>query len=388
MLLAAGMSVAARPEAAGARLKCSWNVKTCSSMTSNEPCATGQTFGPLKLSSVFKERMDTDFILLNGNDGIDPGAESRLPWGGSCVPAGILTFGNAARAWALHNRSMGLGWNWQASAAEWRCNHTEALRRDVPAKVPATWTGIVSHDYEDGGPSWSLASQNCSRGWRMLVSALNSPKIDPDFAAFSGIAFAPSVLAVGWPGMNASQRATLLRSSYDAFEQMMWTTTLKTCRELVPKARWGNWGYPPLVPYSPSSSLPLSDWYVLMMELSWLWKELDVFLPALYPRFYVGDANHRPPMLKRECGQENNTALQAYFSSTIVGHRFLRERIGRDEIALPIIPVVWYHYMCDQHCRHGSQPNFADMANIEGSITLPFQNGADGIVLWGSSRPA
>ena len=44
--------------------------------------------------------------------------------------------------------------------------------------------------------------------------------------------------------------------------------------------------------------------------------------------------------------------------------------------------------MCDQHVSHQGQPNFADMANIEASLAQPALSGADGIVLWGSSRPA
>ena len=185
----------------------------------------------------------------------------------------------------------------------------------------------------------------------------------------------------GWSGLSAAQQTALLKQSFDAFEQMLWNTTLDESKALAPHARWGNWDLPPRM----FSSLT-SDWDSVMEEMDWLWPQLGAFLPAIYPRFYVGEK--RPPLLKPDCGQHNQSELDAYFSNTVAAHKRLRARIGRDASDSPIVAYIWYHYMCDQHVSHQGQPNFADMANIEASLAQPSLSGADGIVLWGSSRPA
>lgn len=41
-----------------------------------------------------------------------------------------------------------------------------------------------------------------------------------------------------------------------------------------------------------------------MDELGWLWKELPVFMPDLYPEFYSGDAASKPADLET-CTSQN-----------------------------------------------------------------------------------
>ena len=45
-------------------------------------------------------------------------------------------------------------------------------------------------------------------------------------------------------------------------------------------------------------------WNEVMDELGWLWKELPVFMPDLYPEFYSGDAASKPADLKT-CTSQN-----------------------------------------------------------------------------------
>ena len=45
-------------------------------------------------------------------------------------------------------------------------------------------------------------------------------------------------------------------------------------------------------------------WDEVMDELGWLWKELPVFMPDLYPEFYSGDAASKPADLKT-CTSQN-----------------------------------------------------------------------------------
>ena len=55
--------------------------------------------------------------------------------------------------------------------------------------------------------------------------------------------------------------------------------------------------------YSFVSGLP-EWWDEVMDELGWLWKELPVFMPDLYPEFYSGDAASKPADLET-CTSQN-----------------------------------------------------------------------------------
>jgi len=113
-----------------------------------------------------------------------------------------------------------------------------------------------------------------------------------------------------------------------------------------------------------------------MDELGWLWAELPVLLPDLYPEFYAGPIASRPAVLST-CTAQNGSATRGYFQSNVDSALRLKRRYNP---SAKIILSVWWHYMCAQHVT-GDLGYFVDDGNLAALFSVV---GIDGIAIWGS----
>jgi hypothetical protein len=238
--------------------------------------------------------------------------------------------------------------------------HLTKVAADVARIIPdPNFSGYAVIDYETWSPIWSRlhnapsgAARDARDGdfkddWKDHIRQ-NRPQV---IAGLSG---------------DALERA--FESSYNASAQRFYLDTLRECKRLRPKAKWGFYGYPfreYYVDYLPMSS----RWKdINTREMNWLFDSVDVFFPTVYSLF---DTVPSSPNYSRK---QNSAAENARYISENVKEAV---RVSRGK---PVLPFIWFRY-------HGNAgPNFSGkIVNdtlIRQMLEVPKQAGAQGVVIW------
>ena len=238
--------------------------------------------------------------------------------------------------------------------------HLEKVGRDVARVMPdANFSGYAIIDYETWSPTWSRLYNTKSD--KAADFRDNDFKDDWEDHIKRN---RPAVLA-GLSG-DAYQRA--LETSYNAAAQRFYLETLKECKRLRPKVKWGFYGYPYreyYVDYLPMSS----KWKQINdREMAWMFDAVDAIYPTVYSLFNTVD---RAPDYNKK---ENSAAENAKYISENVKEAV---RVSRGK---PVLPFIWFRY-------HGNAgPNFSGKLVSDTlarqMLEIPKQAGAQGVVIW------
>ena len=183
----------------------------------------------------------------------------------------------------------------------------------------------------------------------------------------------PASGATGWRDLDTMQQTRLQALSWDFFVREYLTAALRAIKAVVPAGMdLGVWNWP--FKFWRRASAP--QWDGWMDELGWLWAELPVLLPDLYPEFYAGPVGSRPAALST-CTAQDGHATTDYFQSNVDNALRLKRTYNP---AAKVVLSVWWHYMCAQKIT-GDLGYFVDDGNLAALFGVV---GIDGIAIWGS----
>ena len=239
--------------------------------------------------------------------------------------------------------------------------HISKISRDLTQFIPdVNFSGYAVIDYETWFPAWT----------RLLntPSTLAADARDSDFKNDWEDHIRrnrPQVLA-GLSG-DAYQRA--LATTFDQAAQRFYLETLRECKRLRPKAKWGFYGFPYgeyYVTYAPYRD----RWKALNTnEMTWMWDASDALFPHVYSVIHT--VEDREPVRGRP---ENSPAQNAEYILENVREAV---RVSRGK---PVLAFVHFKH----HPNAGRQwenvwvPDTVIRQNLE----LPKQAGAIGVVIW------
>jgi hyaluronoglucosaminidase len=241
---------------------------------------------------------------------------------------------------------------------DYMARHLAEVARDVVAVIPdANFSGYAVIDYETWFPAWSrLSNTKSEKGpdardgdfkddWEEHMKANRASEL----AGLSG---------------NAYQQR--LASTYDAAAKRFYLETLRECKRLRPKAKWGFYGYPYreyFVDYVPFSS----KWREINSnDTAWIFEAADVIFPSVYPLFKTVEGRPGP--------RQNTLADNARY---ITGNVQEAIRVSRGK---PVMPFIMFKH----HFNAGPDEvgKFVSDAVLRQMLELPKQAGAAGVMMW------
>ena len=250
---------------------------------------------------------------------------------------------------------------------------------------------ILSIDYEPKyRPSWNFtigenAKAEVQPEWEALLALVHGRSLDLDWIKLVRWA-CPGPRPARWGGLSKEQSRSLQEASWNFFVKAYLSTALAKIKA-EPKLtglRTGFWNWPFKFWMVPEVKQAPPRWRRWMDELGWLWRELDVFLPDLYPEFYAGAAADRPSVLAK-CSAQNASVTSWYYDAVL--NECVRLRQAYNKPATKILLVGWYHYMCG-HPDGAHPPMDSGFFSRDGNVDALFESAAGvpgtEVALWGS----
>jgi hypothetical protein len=242
----------------------------------------------------------------------------------------------------------------------------------------STVHGLLMIDYEPPyRPSWRFPNPNgtAQPRWEAFLAAVHGESIDTNWTTLVG--WGGSGNASNWTALTPAQQVELQHISWDYFVKEYLTAVLRQIKASLPaqvELSFWNW------PFKFGQTGKPEWWDEVMDELGWLWAELPVFMPDLYPEFYSGTAADMPAALSTppaRCSALNSSGTAEYFQSNIDNALRLKRKHNP---SAKVYLSVWWHYMCAQHVTQ-DLGYFVQDGNLPGLFGA---SGHDGIALWGS----
>ena len=223
--------------------------------------------------------------------------------------------------------------------------HLEEVRRTLPLGVPENYTGLASIDFEDWAPIWSEDTSHDA--WHSQ--------------AYQNLSI--SLVQQAQPSLSLAQATVIAQQQFEKAALAWFVETVKLCRSLRPKARWGYYGFPQSFTFKGYSDPTRGP--ILRQKndkLQPLWDAVDVLQPSIY----LAQWGASPPTLARMNAAQLNTTMDESV-------RLQRQTLSRPEIW----PYQYFYY------NSGKQNVTLTPEDTTISIEYPYDHGATGLVLWG-----
>ena len=212
--------------------------------------------------------------------------------------------------------------------------HLSLLRQGISMWIPdPDWPGNAMLDFESWNPVYAMNSgSTCS---------------------YQGLCYQDlsiKLVRAAHPSWSAARVAKEAESQFNQAALAFMVQTLRTCRELRPKAKWGYYG----------------NFYGAQYPRA-LQEAMSMFNPQLY---LYGDspsnrsADHRKRRLE--------------IAQIVAGAVNVSRQLEADGLARPLVlPVGWQLYP-------GASPHpRLDASDLASELLEPYNQGADGLILWG-----
>eukprot|EP00039_Didymoeca_costata_P005316 m.80490 g.80490 ORF g.80490 m.80490 type:complete len:399 (-) comp12760_c0_seq2:177-1373(-) len=356
----AAVLIACTVSATPPQIHCSWNVKMNLPPPNNFPHGTGLGNMTHTLSQEIQSRMFVDQAVLGGNMGQVPNDPASMLGAG-------LKGGHATKS------------SWKTALNDFLGNHSKILTQELQTQLPSNYKGAICHDFEAWHPSalfemnkvYANKSFACWYNMTQVVKNISSPTFDSDFNSF--VHYTPPASATGWATLSPEEQTLFVRQSWTTMSQVFWNNTLNISRQAQPLAKWGQWNLPSKFGINGKDG---PWWDSSMDELAWLWPQLDVFYPDLYPEVFASAGAPRPVGLNERCGNYSQSENHAYYVNNTKNAIAIRDKYAPGR---PIMLYLWYHYMCDQRVEY-----YINDDNIEDPFATASALGIEGVVLYGS----
>lgn len=250
---------------------------------------------------------------------------------------------------------------------QWMARHMARIAIDLDRLVPKDYSGLCIIDYSSWRPLWERTPDAKSD---LPFDALDNDVQDDWRDAIRELM--PEMLA----GKSTEQAAGVFKKTYEAQVRDFLLPTLRECKRLRPKARWGFFGFPDTLytgntqtargvfGYGDGSHLASR----MNESLGWLWSEVDFLAPDLYANYFTRvDA---PPRTFRENTAEENRLF-------ITNNLAEFQRIAGSK---PVFPFVWFRY----HDAIGAPYalEWVNRKNLADQLELPAARGCQGVIIW------
>ncbi|MCB9211861.1 MAG: hypothetical protein H6609_21060 [Ignavibacteriales bacterium] len=219
--------------------------------------------------------------------------------------------------------------------------HLSEVQKDVLQIIPETWEGYAVIDYE----AWAL-------GWYTMGSTGHYKHYQEVSKALVRNLF---------PGFSEPEVERKAKEDYLQASNTFFSETIKLCKKLRPKAKWGYYGYP--TRFSPwrykehiKDIQNMND-----NELSWLWKESDALFPSIY--------------------SYNQDDHIDYIAENIKESVRISKVFGNN---IPVLPFTWYRYHPDSKNSTGLQ--FLSKEHLGQIFNIPAEYGASGLIMYGEDK--
>jgi hypothetical protein len=294
-------------------------------------------------------------------------------------------------AWADHPASLFArvgAVDWQDAWAQNVPDFSRTIQRDVAsnwrnASTPSMDT--YTFDYEPHyRPWWSSDVPTFSKPWFDLLAEVHRTSMDPRWLQMVGATNLSS--AANWTSLDAAQQEGLAATSWRYAVRVYLTAAMQATRRALPAGvRFGNWNWPFKCGKSCADNATAAQAYeAKVRSVDWLWREVSVFFPDVYPEAYAGPLAERPPGLPARCDNWTAAGASSYYTWNADFNIRIRESLGLTD-KVPVLLYSWYHYMCAQKgpVEGGAVPFTLD-ANVPALFDAATATGVDGVVLWGS----
>ena len=248
----------------------------------------------------------------------------------------------------------------------------------IRSELNGTAEGLLMVDYEPPWrPSWRFPNPNgtAQPRWAAFLAAVHADSIDTNWTSLVG--WVPPAAATDWASLTETQQAGLQETSWEFFAKAYLTTALRAVKAaLPPKVELSFWNWP--FKFGKSGLPPW--WDGVMDDIGWLWKELPVFMPDLYPEFYSGTEQSMPAALsppRGRCEALGAEATTSYFQANVDNALRLKKKWNPNA---KVYLSVWWHYMCSQAVTQ-DLGYFVNDGNLPALFAA---TGHDGIAVWGS----
>ena len=233
--------------------------------------------------------------------------------------------------------------------------HQELLRRTLPGAVSADFDGIAAIDFENWTPIWE--NDGSHDAWHSAAYRQLSLQLVVD----------------KHPSLSHAQAQAQAKQNFEHAAVDFFVQTLRVCREVRPRARWGFYGFPNSEFYpcdnqgcgysSLRAGRTLRGRNDLLQPL---WDEVDVILPSIYMQILPGNTPSSSRNAYINHGMVNNTVTEAL-------------RLSKNSRQPP--PAV-FAFM---YSFYNSQTQNVTLtaADTKASVEIPYYLGADGLVVWG-----
>lgn len=219
--------------------------------------------------------------------------------------------------------------------------HLARVRVTIEKRIPdPNWDGLAVIDYESWSPLFS--------GGDHFTTTLSKQLVIEER-----------------PGITEPELTRRARAAYESAARTFLEKTIRTCKELRPKARWGMYAYP-------------GEYHAgTEQSLKWLWEALDVMMPSMYvPRFSVTGGQHLP-------GQGGWQTYERFVRNTVGVARRMAELGAKGGPHKPVIPFLSPRYF-DANEHYAWKP--LNDLDAEMTLRVPWLAGADGAIFWDYAR--
>ena len=220
--------------------------------------------------------------------------------------------------------------------------HLAQIRRTMPVGVAENYTGIIGIDFESWSPIWSEdTSKDGSKTYQNLSISL---------------------VLQAQPQLPLAQAKTKAKNAFETAALEFFVETIKLCRALRPRARWGYYGYPQPFVFDGYDTANGPTLRALNDQLQPLWDASDVLLPSIYLAQWHASA---ATLAKMNAAQINTTMRESVRLQKQTKHR----------------PDIWpFMYSYYNSNRQNVTLTAEDTV---ASIAFPYALGATGLVVWG-----
>jgi hypothetical protein len=255
-----------------------------------------------------------------------------------------------------------------------------AMAAFVQKGLDGTQSALLMIDYEPPfSVSWNFSTKFSTVPeplWKNLLASVHAHSFDRNWTNL--VSWKAPAGAEKWHDLSPAQQLVMQEVSWNYFCQRYFTVGIKAIKAVLPanvKLSFWNWPYKF---WFHQGVIGNARWGPLMDELGWLWAELPIFMPDLYPEFYSGSDGAKPATLAK-CMTENRSSTRAYFQDNVNEALRLRDKYNP---AAKVYLSVWWHYMCAQEVTaNATSPPFVQDGNLEALFAT---TGHDGLAIWGS----
>lgn len=295
--------------------------------------------------------------------------------------------------------------------ANWQANYTQRMDRminnigpmigyyyPVVAGIP---TGIAVIDLESANPAWVALDGHSRLRWYELLEDIGTPNWDPAFFALTGCAQPNKRFGQ----LSATELNDLAECTWRYFSKDYTLRILNACKAARSAMQWGFYevpignlqagGFNGLLNYGPThweAQQGLTKMFDFNNDIDWLLREVDVYLPMIYPPRVIlpYDVSWFPNPIEPVClGQANGppATLQsrvAYRTDITISEAYAVQERLRPPVS-PAKPVVaFYSLTYGFGTWTDCFDNPADSQNTWTNLIRAWLHGCDGMVIWGA----